>query len=98
MFGAVPRGRVRLAFLASLSAAGVLASGLELPAVRDVSLSLPGGGRLEIGAIRSHATFVGIAAAQMPNLQDRLGKIAEGIGGGEAVTLENLTLDYGLAV
>src|SRR3954470_17411841 len=95
MFGAVPRRRLRLIFLASFSALAVVASGLELPAVHDVSIALPGGGRV---AIRTNATALGLALAQMPNLQERFNKAAEGVAGGDSVTLENLTLDYGGAV
>jgi hypothetical protein len=98
MFGAVSRRRLRLTFLAASSALAVVASGLELPAVHGVSIGLPGGGRIEIGAIRTSATLFGAALAQMPNLQERFNKAAEGVAGGNSVTLDNLTLDYGGAV
>lgn len=71
--------RVRLACLATLSAAAIAASGVDAPAIRGLSLDLGNGATLSVGAVRTDASLLGAAIAQS----------------GETVTLENVVLDFG---
>jgi hypothetical protein len=89
--------RFRLACLAAVSTLAIAASGIGMPPVRDVDLVLGEHGRLHIGAIRSDRGLLGIAAAQVPTIQQGLGRALQGIGGGETVTLDDVTLDLGFA-
>ena len=57
------RCRRRGAALAALSVIAVAASGLSSPRVSDLRLSTPQGA-LEIGAVRTNATWLGVALAQ----------------------------------
>lgn len=98
MIEAFQRRRLKFGALAVLCAAALLASGLELPVAHDVSVPLPGQGRIEIASVRIKATSLGIAAAQALDLEKGLNRIAEAVGAGSGVTLEGVTLDYGFAV
>ena len=89
--------RFRLACLAAVSTLAIAASGIGVPPVRDVDLVLGEHGRLHIGAIRTDRGLLGIAAAQVPTLQQGLGRALQGIGAGETVTLDDVTLDLGFA-
>ena len=90
--------RFRLACLAAVSTLAIAASGIGVPPVRDVDLVLGEHGRLHIGAIRTDRGLLGIAAAQVPTLQQGLGRALQGIGAGETVTLDDVTLDLGFAI
>jgi hypothetical protein len=96
MSGATSR-RFRLACLAAVSTLAIAASGLGLPPVRDVDLVLGEHGRLHIGAIRTDRGLLGVAVAQVPTIQQGLGRALQGIGAGETVTLDDVTLDLGFA-
>ena len=89
--------RFRLACLAAVSTLAIAASGIGVPPVRDVDLVLGEHGRLHVGAIRTDRGLLGIAAAQVPTLQQGLGRALQGIGAGETVTLDDVTLDLGFA-
>jgi hypothetical protein len=96
MFGAKPR-RLRLACLATVSALAIGASGIGFPPLRDVDLALGEHGHLRIGAVRTDRSLIGVAAAQVPGLQENLNRAMQGIGGGETVTLDDVKLDLGFA-
>ena len=71
--------RVRYSCLAAVSGAAILAAGVSVPTVHDVSISLGDGQRLQIGTVRGGASLIGVALAQSA----------------DSVTLENVTLDLG---
>jgi hypothetical protein len=63
MLRGVDGRRRRCATLAAVSAAAIIASSLSSPRLDDVRLAFDGG-RLEIGAVRTDATWLGAALAQ----------------------------------
>jgi hypothetical protein len=71
--------RVRYSCLAAVSGAAILAAGVSVPTVHDVSIALGDGQRLEIGTVRGGASLIGVALAQSA----------------DSVILENVTLDLG---
>jgi hypothetical protein len=96
MSGASSR-RLRLACLTAVSALAIGASGVGFPPVRNLDLALGEHGRLTIGAVRTGASLLGVAAAQVPGLQQGLDRALQGVGGAETVTLDNVVLDLGFA-
>jgi hypothetical protein len=95
MFGA--QRRLRLVCLATVSALAIGASGIGFPPVRDVDLALGEHGRLHIGALRTDRGLIGVAAAQVPSVQEGLNRALQGLGVGETVTLDDVRLDLGFA-
>ncbi|HEX8666337.1 MAG TPA: hypothetical protein VF744_20155 [Beijerinckiaceae bacterium] len=92
--------RLRLACLAAVSALAIGVSGIGFPPVRNVDLDLGVHGRLHIDAVRTDASLLGTAVAQVPGLQENLNRALQGVGGGgaETVTLDDVRLDLGFAV
>ena len=90
--------RLRLACLAAVSALAIGASGVGFPPVRNVEIALGGHGRLQIGTLKTNASLLGTAVAQVPGLQENLNRALQGIGGGETVTLDDVRLDLAFAV
>jgi hypothetical protein len=79
--------RLRFICLGIVSTAAVLATGADLPSIDNSANT----GHL-------NATTTGAAHAQFPSLQEGLRRATERLGGAEAVTLENLSIDVGFAV